>query len=47
MIYWDEILNFDFLLEFDYLVIAALAGLFLTVLNALGATALFFVKKNI
>jgi ZIP family zinc transporter len=38
-------LNFDFLLEFDYLVIAALAGLLLTILNVLGATPLFFVKR--
>jgi len=38
-------MNYEFLLEYDYLVIAAFAGLFLTILNALGATGLFLVKK--
>jgi ZIP family zinc transporter len=35
----------DFFLEQDIIVIAFLAGIFLTILNLLGATTLFFIKK--
>ena len=38
-------MDFDFLIEYDIIVLAIFAGLFLTILNILGATSLFFVKK--
>lgn len=38
-------MNLDFLFGLDFILIALLAGIFLTVLNVGGATAVFFIKK--